>query len=216
MTDIVSIEVDGELGEPRFEASHDRPPWGMPAAIVVVGVLVLAVAWTALRSGGASSAPSATSAVTTPTTAQSAGPAADGLAVRGSTPVAAAQPATMVPRHDMRDPVAATRVALSAWGEFAVSGDMTAVRLSFAADGPQLAQLEDEAARVAAAPTSSGAYLVTLTDPRQEVGSGIATVTATVTWSRNGESDQTYLWAIELRQLQDQTWRLFTVRSLEA
>ena len=114
----------------------------------------------------------------------------------------------------MHDPVEAARTALAAWGDFAVTGDLTRVRLVFSAGGPQLTQLEDEAARITRpADTSVPRYLVTLTDPRSEVASDTATVTGTVVWSRVAESDQTYRWAIEMHKADDGTWRLFTVRT---
>ena len=106
---------------------------------------------------------------------------------------------------------------LVAWGDFAVTGDLTRVRLVFSAGGPQLTQLEDEAARITPpADTSVPGYLVTLTEPRAEVASDTATITGTVIWSRTAEADQTYRWAIELHQVADGTWRLFTVRTVDA
>lgn len=125
-----------------------------------------------------------------------------------------AEPSEPIP--NMHDPVEAARTALAAWGHFAATGDLTQVRRSFAAGGPQLVQLEDEAAsEPSRVGTSAPGYVVTLPEPQAEVLSGAATVTGTVIWSRDGEPDRTYRWAIELRQADDDSWRLFTVRTLQ-
>lgn len=216
MGDVVSVEVDGEPGEPRFDTGRSRPAWGMPVAIVVVGALVLGIGWTALRPAGGStaSAPS----VSTPTTARTAPASTEAPLVQGGASTTIPAPtSTVVPATDMHDPVEAARAALAAWGDFAVSGDLTRVRLVFSPDGPQLTQLEEEATRITPpADSSVPGYLVTLTDPRAEVASDTVTVTGTVVWSRAAEADQTYRWAIELHQIADGTWRLFTVRTVDA
>jgi hypothetical protein len=219
MADVVSIEVDGEPGEPRFDTSRGRPAWGMPVAIVVVGALMLAVGWTVMHSGGGSTASSAVPSVSTPTTTRATPASTEAPLVQGgaSTTIPAASTATTVPASDMHDPVEAARTALAAWGDFAVTGDLARVRLVFSAGGPQLTQLEDEAARITGpADTSVPRYLVTLTGPRSDVASDTATVTGTVVWSRVAESDQAYRWAIEMHLDADGTWRLFTVRTVVA
>lgn len=220
MGDVVSIEVDGEPGEPRFDTGGGRPKWGMPVAIAVVGVLVLGVGWTVLRSGGASSASSAAPIVATPTTSvRETHTSTESPLVRGgaSTTIPAAPTTTTVPAPDMHDPVGATRTALTAWGDFAITGDLTRVRLLFSAGGPQLNQLEDEAARITrpADPSVRG-YLVTLSEPSTSVHATTATVTGMVVWTHPDEPDQTYRWAIEMHKADDGTWRLFTVRSVAA
>ena len=217
MGDVVSIEVDGEPGEPRFETNGGRPKWGMPVAIVVVGVLVLGVGWTVLRSGGASTASSAAPIVATPTTTvRETHTSTEVPLVRGgaTTTIPAVPTTTTVPTPDMHDPVEATRVALAAWGDFAITGDLTRVRLLFSAGGPQLTQLEDEAARITRpAGTSGPGYVVTLSEPTATVHATTATVTGTVVWTHPAEPDQTYRWAIEMHRADDGSWRLFTVRA---
>lgn len=218
MGDVVSVEVDGEPGEPRFETSRGRPAWGMPAAIVVVGALVLGVGWTAVRSAGGSTASSAPPSISTPTTQRAAPASTEAPLVQGGASSTIPVPtSTTAAAPDMHDPVDAARAALAAWGEFAVTGDLTRVRLVFSADGPQLTQLEGEAGRISPpAGTSVPGYLVTLTDPRSEVASDTATITGSVVWSHPAEPDQTYRWAIEMHAADDGTWRLFTVRTLDA
>lgn len=117
----------------------------------------------------------------------------------------------------MHDPVEAARASLAAWGRFAATGDLTEVRRSFVAGGPQLTQLEAQAGRITP-PTglSAPGYVVTLTDPRSEAAPGVASVTGTVVWSRSGEADRAYHWAIVLHQAEDGSWRLFTVRTQES
>ena len=206
MGDVVSIEVDGDPVGLQLERVRVRPAWGMPVAVLLVGALVLGVGWSLLRGGEAPSAASSP-AVTTPTTVRSA-PSTTGVPlVVGGGPTT--ERATSTP--DLRDPVEATRSALAAWGEFAGSGDLSLLRASFAAEGPQLRQLEQEAARMERAAGES--YRVSLSDATFEAGDDTATVTGIVAWSRTGESDQVYRWAIELR-LVDGTWQLFTVRTL--
>lgn len=211
MGDIVSIEVDGEVGEPRFEAGRSRPPWGMPLAIVVVGALLLGVAWTALGTPGSTSASSSGAVVSTPTSAPTA-PSAQTPLVQGRATAIQVAPTTM-PALDLHDPVNAARASLTAWGDFAATGDLAHVRSVFAVGGPQLAQLEGESTRGAPAAASAAPYIVTLIDPQTAVASTTATVTGKVVWSHPTEADQTYRWAIELHLDADGAWRLFTVRT---
>lgn len=208
MGDVVSIEVDGEVGGPQLERGRAQPAWGMPAAVLLVGALVLGVGWSFLRSGGAPSAASLP-AVTTPTTERAApSTTASPLVVGGASTTVPAAPAL-----NLQDPVAAARAALVAWGDFAGTGDLSQVRRIFAAEGPQLRQLEQEAASIER--RAGGGYRVALTEAAAEVDGSNATVTGTVSWSRANEADQVYRWAIELR-LFDGTWHLFTVRMVEA
>jgi len=206
MGDVVSIEVDGEPGGPPLERSRARPAWGMPAAVVVVGVLVLGVGWTTLQSGGAPSTASP-SAVSTPTTEVDAPATTDAPLVAGGSSTTTPAPEAA----DLHDPVEATRAALAAWGEFAVTGDLSGVRLTFVVGGPQLGQLEQEAGRIHS--TDAAGYQVSLTDTSVEEAGGVATVTGTVVWARVGEADQLYRWAIELHEVEG-AWRLFTVRTV--
>ena len=207
MGDVVSLEVDGNPVGPQLERSRTRPAWGMPAAVLLVGALVLGVGWSLIRGGDAPS--SATNpAVTTPTTQRQAPSTSDAPLVVGGAPTTA--PAAPVIGLG---PVEAARAALTAWGEFASSGDLSLVRATFAADGPQLRQLEQESARVEPG-AAGGDYRVALTETTADVGGITATVIGTVTWSRASEADQIYRWAIELRFVDD-AWRLFTVRTVE-
>jgi hypothetical protein len=205
MGDVVSLEVDGDPVGPQLERIRTRPTWGMPAALVLVGALVLGVGWSLVARGGAPSALSR-AAVTTPTTARSTPSTADAPLVVAGMPTTAPVTSPL----DVHDPVEAAGAALSAWGEFAGSGDLSQVRATFVAEGPQLRQLEQEAARMDRAPGEG--YRVALSDVTVDGSEGVRTVTGIVTWSRSGEADQVYRWAIELRSVEG-TWRLFTVRA---
>lgn len=205
MGDVVSLEVDGDPAGPQLERNRARPAWGMPVALVLVGALVLGVGWS--LAGGGDAPPAASSAAgATPTTARSSASTTAGPRVVGG--VSTTVPVS--PAIDLVDPVEAARAALAAWGDFAGSGDLSLVRSTFAADGPQLRQLEREAERMER--SSGDGYRVLLTEATVEDGEGAATVVGTVTWSRSDEADRVYRWAIELRRI-DGTWRLFTVRT---
>ena len=207
MGDVVSIEVDGDPVGPQLERDRARPKWGMPAALLLVGALVLGIGWSLVRGGEAPSAASSP-AVTTPGSDRSAPPTTDVPLVVGG----ASTTAPVTPAPDLHDPVEAARAALSAWGVFAGSGDLSQVRTTFVAEGPQLRELEQEATRME--PARGDGYLVALRDITVEGSEGVATVTGTVTWSRAGEAEQVYRWALELR-LVDGAWQLFTVRTVE-
>lgn len=206
MGDVVSLEVDGDPVGPQLERNRARPTWGMPAALVLVGALVLGVGWSLVRGDDAPSAASS-AAVTTPTTEHSSPSTTDVPLVAGGAPTTI----QVTPALDLLDPVEAARAALAAWGYFAGSGDLSQVRTTFSAEGPQLRQLEQEAARMERA--AGVYYRVSLTDATLEASDDAATVTGTVTWSLAGEADRVYRWAIELRSV-DGTWQLFTVRTI--
>lgn len=205
MGDVISLEVDGDPVGPQLERNRARPTWGMPAALLLVGALVLGVGWSLVRGGDAPATSSA--AVTTPTTERSSPSTTDVPLVVGGAP----RTAPVASAFDLRDPVEAARAALAAWGDFAGSGDLSQVRTTFDAEGPQLRQLEQEAARMEGA--AGDYYRVSLTDATLEASDDAATVTGTVTWSLAGEADQVYRWAIELRSV-GRTWQLFTVRTI--
>lgn len=210
MTDTITIEVDGELDGPEHLHQRGRPRWGMPVAVALVALLIAGLVWTFASTGGSQAAapPVTTPQVTTPV-ASSVPATTDAPA----TPSTSAPAAAVEPELDLADPLVATRAALSAWGEFAATGDLSAVERYFASDGPQMQQLQGEAARIDAA-AAARPYTVSITDPLVVTDGGLSTVEAAVTWSRAGEADQQYHWAVELR-LVDGHWRLWTVRTVD-
>lgn len=94
------------------------------------------------------------------------------------------------------DPSSVIQEALSAWGRFAVTGDLAEVEPWFVIDGPQYRQFEDEAA--AAQRVGGDAYRVTFeqaesdpVDPNR--------VRGRVVFVRSGEASQSFDWWIVLR-----------------
>lgn len=161
------------------------------AALVLTALLAIAVLG-ATRSGDQpkdeAAAPQgrgiASSATSVPSTATSLIVATSGVAVAGI-------------EDDGPDPVTVIRQALSAWGRFAVSGDLAEVEPWFVAGGPQYEQFRTEAAT----PGSAGgpAYQVTFealavdpTDPNRMRGR--------VVFARTGEPSQVFDWWISLRR----------------
>ncbi|MGQ0849514.1 MAG: hypothetical protein ACT4OP_10410 [Actinomycetota bacterium] len=100
--------------------------------------------------------------------------------------------------------VADVESALTAWAEYAGSGDITPLP-AFFADGPQLAQLRSESAGIIPGPP----YRFELTN-QEIVAPGI--VRGVVTVSRPGEPDQSYRWDIEAIE-EDGAWKVWTVRT---
>jgi len=107
--------------------------------------------------------------------------------------------------------------ALTAWGEFAVSGDLSVLDATFAGDGPQRAQLATEAAAIAADPPGPPPYLFTVVDHDQPVvEAGVAVVVATIELVQPGSATSSFRWRIELRwDSAAIRWQLWTVASVD-
>jgi hypothetical protein len=106
--------------------------------------------------------------------------------------------------------VLAVREALSAWGQFAVSGDLGSLAGYFDPAGPQYRQLASESVRLRAAPLGGPAYEFLLAE--EEVSGDV--VDGRVTVRRPGEPDQVFRWSIELRRSGGR-WLVWTVSNLE-
>lgn len=191
MGDVVSIEVDGELGPPPLDGDRRPPRAGMPLAVVLVVGLVGAVGWTVRRP--ASPPPSAASVPTTLVSTTT-------TSVALTTTVAPAEPG----------PIEGAQAALDAWGRFAGSGDLGELRSHFAPDGEQLAQLRLQAGAVAVGEP----YRVRLENPSAHDDGDGMTVIGDVVWTRAGEPEQRYRWAIELQRA-PVGWLLTTVRTVD-
>lgn len=186
MGDVLEIEVDGAPTDTRARPPSRGPSWGVPAAVGVVGLLMLGLFVTLVIPtflGGSSAKPSASEGVSPP---------------------------TGVVEHS--DPVVATAAsALAAWGEFAVDGDLSHLDGLFHPDGPQYRQLAAEAERLAADAAGGPPYEVTLERATvQEATGTLTSVSATVLWSRIGEATRTYEWRIAMRHAGG-AWLLWTV-----
>lgn len=205
MSDAITVEVDGELGEPDYLPERPRPAWGLPAAVVVIVLLLAGLAWTLLSDGGSTNDANPTPA---PTGAPNTGPPTTASAASSTTDPT---PPVEEPEPDLTDPVDASRAALRAWGEFAATGDLSIVEPFFDVDGPQYAQLAAEASDI---DRNDGVpYDVSTEQPAVTVDGDAAHVKASVIWRRAGEPDQRYEWSIELHRTGDQ-WRLWTVRTV--
>lgn len=174
------------------------PPWRVAVALAVVAGLTAAlvlVTWRPTAEEQATAEPS--TAAPSPT----------------ATPPPA--PSDLAPQPEaLRSDLGA---ALSAWGEFAVSGDLALLDPHFAAAGPQLAQLATEAGTIAAGPPGPPPYLFEVTDyGGVAVDGGVAEVVASIRLTRPGEEEATFRWRIELRwDPAASRWQLWTVTSLD-
>ncbi|HUP70360.1 MAG TPA: hypothetical protein VM142_11160 [Acidimicrobiales bacterium] len=187
MSEVLEIEIDGEIDDgisEGFESERRSPQWGLPAAIAVAGVLLLAVLVVVVMP-----------AITNPWERQQ-----PPMPAKTAAPPKAAAP------------VESAQGALAAWGRFAVSGDLKQLDGWLVPDGPQYRSLAREAAELAARPPAPPAYEVRLTDPTVMSVTGTrATLRGDVTWTRGGEVDQRYQWEIVLRRAPRGRWLLWTV-----
>lgn len=109
--------------------------------------------------------------------------------------------------------VFAARSALSAWGEFAATGDISKLMGTFDPDGLQFAQLAIEAEGLAAAPVDEP-YLVVLENPEASVSGTEATVSGNVTFANGVSEDQMFQWDLYMLEV-DGVWLLTAVSPSE-
>lgn len=185
------------------------------AALVVVGLgagLVYAVI-----ANDADNNPTPTLASAPPTTVGSGA----GVTVTlppSSTTTSTAEPTGIVTSTTFTEPpvIVALQDALTAWGEFAITGRMRDLGNHFVGGGPQRRQLRAESEAIRANPPGPPAYVVTT--------SNIFTLSVTPTdvvlrteieWARQGEETQFLVWDIQM-QLVEGVWQLFTVEEVPA
>lgn len=109
-------------------------------------------------------------------------------------------------------PIVAAREALTAWGRFAVSGDLDRLEGFLHPDGPQFEQLAAEAGTLADEPLGPPPYTVMLVGPRiVELGPSGAVVRGGVKFARQGEPTQRYRWDLVMVPGEDGDWLLWTV-----
>lgn len=194
MGDVVSVEVDGELGPPPLDGERRSPRWGTPAAIGLVLVLVALLTWSLLNGRGA------------------AGSSASGATAHATSTVPTTSTAipTTTTSPSASDPTVAAQAALDAWGRFAGSGDLTELEGHFASGGAQLARLESEVEGL----VPGNAYTVLLSNSTVTRSTDAqVTVTGDVTWIRSPEPTQRYRWAIDLAS-GPSGWTLVTARTV--
>lgn len=100
------------------------------------------------------------------------------------------------------------RAALSAWAQFASSGELAGIDEWFADDGPQHAQILEEAATFD--PSGSTSYTFDLGDVEVETRDGFPVVSGRVTVFVNGDVTERLDWDIYLVDRGDR-WVVWTV-----
>lgn len=113
--------------------------------------------------------------------------------------------------EDGSDPVKVIRQALSAWGRFAVTGDLAEVKPWFVVGGPQYEQFLTEAG--AAGSAGGTAYRVTF-EPLATHPDDPNRMRGRVVFVRTGEPSQVFDWWIVLRR-RDERLQVWTVEAAE-
>ncbi len=196
MSEILDIEVDGDV-EPSVTGpigGSDR--WGLPVAIALVGSLWMAVMVLVLL-------PALTAGKNTRTSPSP-----------GASPPTLPMPETALTTAPLDPRVAAAQAALAAWGEFVAEGDVELLAPWFAEDGPQYRQLAEEASELALEPGESHT-VTTKGEAITSAGETEAVVTSSVIWTQPDENVQRFEWDVVLRRAGDGRWLLWTVRSRE-
>ena len=180
-------------GPSAGQGEAELPAWRRWSGVAIVGVLAVTLVVQSLDLGGAEPAISSTTfGASFPTPVGSAAPRAE-------------------PERDLV--LSAVGNALSAWGEFAETGDITRLEGTFDPDGLQYAQLVEEAEAMVGNP-SDASYDVSLMNPRVVISGGQATVSGEVSFSPVGQTDQIFAWNIDMVKV-DGRWLLAAVDSSE-
>ena len=181
-SDLLEIEVDGELPTTRGSDGPRRSGRRPPAVAWAVVGTVAAVIVVAVASA-----------------AFDAGRAPPRSEVRSTTP------------SEGDVVLSAASAAMSAWGEFAGTGEISFLDGHFDPSGPQYRQLASEATGI----TETGAvggYGVETAGVVKTLSGDTATVHATVVWRRDAEPEQRWEWIIDLRR-RGASWTVWTVRT---
>lgn len=181
----------------RPQRSNVRRMW---FAVLVLVVILIGLWWLIFR--GLFQGDELTK-VPTPSTTISAQPPK-------STPPAASS-FSSAERRQISD----AREALNAWGEFAVSGDLSKLGDTFWKEGLQYQKLVKEAPGLQSKNSGPPPYKFALT-PSQvlDASGGQKIVRGTVKVSRPGERTQSFQWDVYLRRVpgsNPEQWRLWTV-----
>jgi len=123
-------------------------------------------------------------------------------------------PATTTPDQRI---IADGEQALADWGEFAVSNNLSDVKESFWANGPQYKQLAKEAKERKGEPIGPPPYKMTMSGVKVIAPSNRAdqrVLRGQVQMTRPGEEPQSFNWDVwlQLDEASDGRWRLWTVR----
>ena len=196
-------------------------PWRLLLAVLVVSLLGVGLVYAIVESGDGGG-PSPTLAAAPTSTADSARGATVTLPAPVQATASETVPKTQVPARIVvgttvtAPPVVeALREALTAWGQFAVTGRVGDLGDHFVAGGPQRRWLRAEAESIRATTSGGPSYSVTTGD--------IFTISVTPTdvvlrteieWARQGEATQAFSWDIHMR-LVDGRWQLLTVEEVD-
>ena len=111
-------------------------------------------------------------------------------------------------------PLEAAQQALDAWGRFAVTGDLDDLDGHFHPDGPQYAQLRDEARAVRARSDGGPPYSFEIEDATVNAfHARRALLHVEVTLNRPGEPTRSLRWELDLVHEPHHGWTLWTVTS---
>ena len=137
-----------------------------------------------------------------------------GLADGRRAPLDRPGPATTTPDQRV---IADGEKALADWGEFAVTNDLSDVKETFWANGPQYKQLAKEAKERKGKPIGPPPYKMTMSGVQVIAPSNRAdqrVLRGKVQMTRPGEDPQSFNWDVwlQLDQASDGRWRLWTVR----
>lgn len=181
-SDLLEIEVDGELPTTRGSDGPRRSGRRPPAAAwAVVGTVAAVVVLGVAQA------------------ALDAGRALPRSEVRSTTP------------SEGDVVLSAASAAMSAWGEFAGTGEISFLDGHFDPSGPQYRQLAGEAEGIRATGATSG-YEVESSGVVETLSGDMATVHATVVWRRGAEPARRWEWIVDLRR-RDAAWTVWTVRA---
>lgn len=197
MSEVLDIEVDGEIEPSVTGPTGGSAKWGLPVAIALAGSLLLAVMVLVLL-------PALTAGKGTRTSLSP-----------GASPPTLPMPEPAPTTAPLDPRVATAQAALAAWGEFVAEGDVELLAPWFAEDGPQYLQLAEEASELALEPGES--YTVaTKGEAVTSAGETEAVVASSVIWTQPDGNIQRFEWDVVLRRAEDGRWLLWTVRSRES
>jgi hypothetical protein len=198
----------------RSEARRAARRFRLTVALLVIGALALIwVTFSGLNRGNQK--PNSRSAAAT-TSASKATRAAATTKPRATTPARSTGPA--LPAADQAV-VNDTQRALQEWGQFAISGDLSAVRGYFWTGGPQYRELVKEAPGVRQKGAGPPPYQFRLFSPRViKSAEDERIVRGVVDVARPGEATQVFHWDIYVRLdsvAGKDRWRLWTVKTTD-
>jgi hypothetical protein len=105
--------------------------------------------------------------------------------------------------------------ALTAWGKFAVDGDLNDVKPYFVEDSKQYDRFKLDAASIASQPPGGPPITVKMASPQTFAGDDANTwlIRGNVSWTRSGEQPQNFNWEIRMVRASDkQPWQISSVR----